>query len=196
MALELVCGPMFSGKTGLLIDRLAAADGLGLRTVALKPAADTRNPSLVTHSGGTYPATTWNPGEPVPAGDAELVGIDEVQFVDVAHVESLLEACADRTLVVSGLDLDFRREPFPIVAELERAADVVHRLTATCSRCLRPAPYTQRLVDGRPADFGDETVRIGADDLYQPRCGPCYEAERDPSAAARTVRGPWRSLPR
>jgi thymidine kinase len=196
MALELVCGPMFSGKTGLLIERLAAADELGLRALALKPAADTRSASLVTHSGGTYPATTWRPGEPLPLGDAEVLALDEAQFVDVAHVSALVDAAAERTLVVAGLDLDFRREPFPIVADLERVADVVHRLTATCSLCLRPAPFTQRLVDGRPADFGDETVRIGADELYQPRCGPCYEAERDPSGDARTVRGPWRSLPR
>ena len=196
MALELVCGPMFSGKTGLLIERLAAAEELGLRALALKPAADTRSSSLVTHSGGSYPATTWRPGEPLPAGDEEVIAVDEVQFVDLAHLGALTCAAAGRTLVVAGLDLDFRREPFPSVAELEGVAEVVHRLTATCSRCLRPALFTQRLVDGRPAGFDDDTVRIGAEELYQPRCGACYEAERDPSGDARTVREPWRSLPR
>jgi thymidine kinase len=196
MALELVCGPMFSGKTGLLIERLAAAEELGLRALAVKPAADTRGSSLVTHSGGRYPATAWRPGEPLPLGDADVVAVDEVQFVDVDHLGSLIDAASERTLVVAGLDLDFRREPFPSVAQLEGAADVVHRLTATCSLCLQPAPFTQRLVEGRPAGFEEETVRIGADELYQPRCGSCYEAERNPSGDARTVRGPWRSLPR
>jgi thymidine kinase len=155
----------------------------------VKPSADTRHASFVTHSGGSYPATPWRTGDPFPAGEeaASVVALDEAQFVDGEHLSTLLEAAADRTLVVAGLDLDFRREPFPIVAELANAADVVHRLTATCSRCLRPAPFTQRLADGQPADFDEETVRIGAEDLYQPRCGPCYEEERAASDRLPTV---------
>jgi thymidine kinase len=188
---------MFSGKTGLLIERLASAGQLGLEAVALKPVRDTRDAAyLVSHTGRTYPAQPWGGGA-LDLGAVQLVAVDEAQFLPGAAVAAL-EALGDegRTVVVAGLDLDFRREAFGPMPALAEAADLVHRLTATCSRCLRPAEFTQRLVDGRPAPLDDETVLVGAEDLYQPRCGECYEAERaDPSAVGPTVAEPWRSRP-
>jgi thymidine kinase len=188
---------MFSGKTGLLIERLASAEQLGLDAMALKPVRDTRaEAQLVSHTGRTYPAQPWH-GTSAPAvGAAQLVAVDEAQFLPGEAV-GFLTALRDagRTVVAVGLDLDFRREPFGPMPALTAEADVVHRLTATCSRCLQPAEFTQRLFDGRPAPFDDETVRVGAEELYQPRCAACYDAERDPSAARPTVPEPWRSRP-
>ena len=174
---------------------MASAGQLGLEAVALKPVRDTRDPAyLVSHTGRTYPARPWDGGA-LDLGAVQLVAVDEAQFLPGAAVAAL-EALRDggRTVVVTGLDLDFRREPFGPLPALVTSADVVHRLTATCSRCLRPAEFTQRLVDGRPAALDDETVLVGAEELYQPRCGECYEAERaDPSAVGPTVSEPWRS---
>ena len=180
-----------------MIERLASAAQLGLEAVALKPARDTRAVAeLVSHTGRTHPAQTWDGRAPLELGEARLVAVDEAPFLP-AEAVCALAALRDeeRTIVAAGLDLDFRREPFGPMLALAAAADLVHRLTATCSRCLRPAEFTQRLVDRRPAPFDDETVRVGAEELYQPRCGKCYEAERDPSAARPTVAEPWRSPP-
>lgn len=180
-----------------MIERLASAGQLGLEAVALKPVRDTRDAAyLVSHTGRTYPARPWDGGA-LDLGAAQLVAVDEAQFLPGGTV-SVLEAlrAESRTVVIAGLDLDFRREPFGPMPALVAAADLVHRLTATCSRCLRPAEFTQRLVDGRPAQFDDDTVRVGAEELYQPRCAECYEAERaDPSAVGPTVAEPWRSRP-
>jgi thymidine kinase len=188
---------MFSGKTGLLIERLASAAQLGLPAVALKPVRDTRaSAELVSHTGRTHPARPWDGVTAPELGGAKLLAVDEAQFLPPEGVGALAALRDEgRTVVAAGLDLDFRREPFGPMPALAEAADVVHRLTATCSRCLRPAEFTQRLLDGRPAHFDDETVRVGAEELYQPRCGECYEAERDPSAARPTVAEPWRSPP-
>lgn len=173
---------MFSGKTGLLLEHLAAAEQRGTATVALKPSIDTRGAATLTsHAGRSHPATLWSPTRDLLSlvRAARLVVVDEVQFLPpaaIADLESLRKA--GRTVVAAGLDLDFRRQPFPATAQLVAAADGLVTLTAICGNCLRPAPFTQRLSNGRPAPFEEETVRIGAADLYQPRCPECYEAER------------------
>jgi thymidine kinase len=173
---------MFSGKTGLLIERLASASQFGLETVALKPAVDTRGGSdLLSHTGRTHPAVPWD-GHRDPCelvGQARLVAVDEVQFLPATVASALARLReAGLTLVVAGLDFDFRQNAFEPTWQLISSADVVHRLTATCSRCLRPAAFTQRFVNGRPAPMDDDVIRLGADELYQPRCGSCYGAER------------------
>lgn len=180
-----------------MIERLASAEQLGVESVALKPVRDTRAAAeLVSHTGRTYPAKPWNGTVGLALGAARLVAVDEAQFLPGEAVGALAGLRDEgRTVVVAGLDLDFRREPFGPMPALAAEAEIVHRLTATCSRCLQPAEFTQRLRDGRPAPFDDETVRVGAEELYQPRCGECYEAERDPSAARPTVPEPWRSRP-
>ncbi len=165
--------------------------------MALKPVRDTRDAAyLVSHTGRTYPAQPWGGGA-LDLGVVQLVAVDEAQFLPGDAVAALAALRDEgRTVVAAGLDLDFRREPFGPMPALAEAADLVHRLTATCSRCLRPAEFTQRLVDGRPAPLDDETVLVGAEELYQPRCAECYEAERaDPSAVGPTVAEPWRSRP-
>lgn len=188
---------MFSGKTGLLIERLASATQTGLSAVALKPTRDTRSQSeLRSHSGSVFAAEPWDGGAlPDAVSLASLVAVDEAQFLPEAALDALDALRGRVTVLVAGLDRDFRRRPFGLVAALAERADLVHRLTATCSRCLRPAEFTQRLVDGVPAPLDDATIRVGADELHQPRCAACFEAERGLSAEVPTVAEPWRSSP-
>jgi thymidine kinase len=174
--LEVIAGPMFSGKTDELLRRAGAG-------ALFKPWVDDRHASaeIVSHSGIRRPATVVAGSAElgVLAREASLVGIDEAQFFDVGLVdvaEALARAGA--RVVVAALDRDFRTVPFPVSAALAARADRLDVLRAACSRCGAAATLTQRLLDGAPAPLEDDTVRIGGADLYEPRCERCYAEER------------------
>ncbi len=177
--LELIQGPMFSGKTHELIRRLRAASSTGRRVLALKPSVDVRHRStdIASLSGSTFPARLLKDAATLPDVDADVrvVGLDELQFCDVRLVAAL-EQLRQRGLrvVVAGLDRDFRGEPFATVASVGRVADVVDTLTAICDRCGKPATLTQRVVDGSPAPLDDTRIRVGGRELYEARCEACY----------------------
>jgi thymidine kinase len=178
---------MFSGKTDELIRRARAARAAGRTAVVAKPAIDTRHPPdvLVSHSGERIDAVTVARSADLLGLDADTLLVDEVQFFD-DELPAVLERIGV-DVVATGLDLDFRREPFPTTAALVAVADVVDRFTARCGRCGRAASVTQRLLNGRPAPLDDPVVRIGDDELYEPRCVDCWEAERMSSDDRRTV---------
>jgi thymidine kinase len=185
--LEVLCGPMFSGKTDELIARVRESG----RAIVFKPSVDTRHPSdrVVSHSGAAVEAVSVTGSAELleAVADVDLVAIDEVQFFDAGLVEAVEVLRARGTNVVAaGLDLDFRREPFPTTRRLADAAERVERLEAHCGRCGRPARVTQRLLNGRPAPLDDPVVRIGDEELYEPRCEECWAEERleVPSQAA------------
>jgi thymidine kinase len=180
--LELLCGPMFSGKTDELIRRVRAALAEGRRAAVLKPAIDDRHPRdvVVSHSGQSVDAVAIADDDFLgAAGDAEVVFVDEVQFFDAGLAEAIeLLRARGSDVVAAGLDLDFRRAPFPTTQRLADAAARVERFRGRCSRCGQPATVTQRLVNGRPASLDDPVVRIGDEELYEPRCEECWAAER------------------
>src|SRR5262245_17959483 len=113
---------MFSGKTDELIRRVHDARAEGRRAVVLKPAIDDRHPHdvVVSHSGRQVDAVAIEGGELLAAaGDAEIVFVDEVQFFDAGLVEAVeLLRTRGSDVVAAGLDLDFRREPFPTTKRL------------------------------------------------------------------------------
>ena len=179
--LEVICGPMFSGKSEELIRRLRRAEIAGQRTLIVKPRIDDRYDvtHVVSHSGSRLRAVAAeSPGEVLRLAEGcDVVGIDEIQFFDegvVATVETLIERGI--RVVAAGLDTDFRHEPFGSMPLLLCLAEFVDKLQAVCHRCGGPATRTQRLVDGRPAPFGGETIQVGALDAYEARCASCYEA--------------------
>ena len=187
--LEVICGPMFSGKSEEMIRRLRRAEIAGQRVVIFKPRIDDRYDAadVVSHAGARMR------GVPV-AGVAELlaradgyevVGIDEVQFFDADVVHAALRlADAGARVVTAGLDQDFRRLPFGAMPELLAHAEFVDKLQAVCHRCGGPATTTQRLVDGSPAPYSGDTIVVGANEQYEARCRDCHEAGADLAAVA------------
>lgn len=188
-SLELIVGPMFSGKTDRLIDRFERLSaGQGVDPLAVKPRRDTRSaPELiVSHSNREIPATAIDSPEEIlaAAGGARAVLIDEIQFFDLGLTDAVLRL-RERGIdvVAAGLDLDFRREPFETTASLMPSATSVKQLQAVCTRCGRPAAFTQRSVDGRPAGFDAPRLLVGDAEIYEPRCARCWLEERSGTSA-------------
>ena len=186
--LEVICGPMFSGKSEEMIRRLRRAEIAGQRVVIFKPRIDDRYDAddVVSHAGVRMRGVPVGSVAELVARAAghDVVGIDEVQFFEASVVGAALGlADAGFRVVAAGLDQDFRRLPFGPMPELLANAEFVDKLQAVCHRCGGPATTTQRLVDGRPAPFSGETVVIGALDSYEARCRACYEPGADALAA-------------
>jgi thymidine kinase len=182
--LEVVCGPMFSGKSEELIRRLRRAEIAGQRALVVKPALDDRYDvgHVVSHAGAKMRAVAAESSADVPrlASGYDAVGIDEVQFFDVGIVDAIETLVARGTRVVAaGLAQDFRGQPFGAMPTLLCVAEFVDKLEAVCHRCGGPATMTQRLVDGRPAPFGGATIQVGALDSYEARCRACFEPGAD-----------------
>ncbi len=190
--LEVICGPMFSGKSEELMRRLRRAIIAKQTIVSCKHAVDTRfmEHHVVSHSGTTMSAfATSNPAtilEYAEQCNADVVGIDEVQFFDeqiIVAINTLLEQ--GRRVIVAGLDLDFRGLPFgPMPTLLALAYDVI-KLKAICTLCGNDAAFSQRLVNGKPAHYADPTILVGAQESYQARCHTCYTIEIDPTTHKR-----------
>jgi thymidine kinase len=181
--LEVICGPMFSGKTDELINRFEHALENGTSVVAIKPARDARHlpDRIVSHSEREIPAYSVGSVDDVYVlGDSsELVLIDEIQFFEPplgAILKSLRYQGVD--IVAAGLDRDFRRQEFETTAQLVRDASSVVRLTGTCSRCGGEASLTQRLVGGTPAPLDAPRLLVGDGGLYAARCERCWNDER------------------
>lgn len=170
--LEVITGPMFSGKSTLLLHRITVSRILDGRSIlVLKPSFDTRygQTRVESHDGLAADARAVSEWPQVPAS-VERVFIDEVQFLEpprfsggvVAEIRRLLERGTDVT--VSGLDTDWRGAPFPIMASLLAMADEVHKRTAHCTVCGRPATKSFKRVANK------QVVELGAGDLYEARC--------------------------
>jgi thymidine kinase len=178
--LELICGPMFSGKSEELMRRLRRVGYARKHAILVKPAIDDRYSvdEVVSHEGRRMAARVVRTPDAILAlaRGCDVVGVDEGQFLD----DSLIDVCeqlVDRGIrvVIAGLELDYRRGPFGPMPRLLAIADEVTKLKAVCHSCGEPALYTQRLVDGKPAPFSGETVVIGGLDSYEARCRGCYE---------------------
>jgi thymidine kinase len=178
--LEVICGPMFSGKSEEMIRRLRRAEIAGQRVVIFKPRIDDRYDAsdVVSHAGARMRAVPISSVAELTAHAEgfDVVGIDEAQFLGEGVVAAALEL-ADRgvRVVVAGLDQDFRRLPFGPMPELLTHAEFVDKLQAVCHRCGGPATTTQRLVDGQPAPYSGDTVVVGAAEQYEARCRGCHE---------------------
>src|SRR5262249_4616408 len=165
--LEVVCGPMFSGKSEELIRRLRRAEIAGQRALIVKPRLDNRFDiaHVVSHAGAKMRAVAVDEPADIPGlvEGYDVVGIDEVQFF-APEIVLILDGLVEYGLrvVASGLDQDFRGLPFGAMPELLCRAELVDKLQAVCHRCGGPATMTQRLVDGAPAAAGGDTVGGGA----------------------------------
>ena len=179
--IEVICGSMFSGKTEELIRRARRAQIARQKIQVFKPRLDDRYQfeRVASHTGMQLDAIVVETAREIPrlvAPDTTVVIIDEAQFFDwtIADVCDSL-ANSGRRVVVAGLDLDFRSEPFGPMPLLMAQAERVDKLQAICVVCGAPASRTQRLIDGEPASYDDPVIRVGADEVYEARCRHCHQ---------------------
>jgi thymidine kinase len=174
---EVVCGSMFCGKTEELIRRIRRAVIAKQQVQVFKHSLDDRYAGVAkvsSHSGQQVEAQSISGADeilPLLQNDTTVVAIDEVQFFDetiVDVIESL--AARDLRVIVAGLDLDFRGEPFGMMPRLLCIAEDVTKLHAICVVCGELACRTQRLVNGEPASASDPVIQVGADESYEARC--------------------------
>jgi len=175
--IEVICGPMFSGKTEELIRRLRRARIARQRIQVFKPAADHRfgSDAVISHSQDRFDARVLaTSADVLKAVDdrTDVVGVDEVQFFDAGIVE-VLETLANRgvRVIAAGLDQDYRGRPFEPMPQIMAVAELVTKTLAVCVRCGAPAGRSQRLAGG------EGRVLVGAGESYEPRCRRCFEPE-------------------
>ena len=179
--IEVVCGSMFSGKTEELIRRVRRAQIARQKVQVFKPAMDTRyaRRKVASHNGMQVEAVPVESTAQLQAliePDTTVIAIDEAQFFD-DQVVALCEELADQgaRVIVAGLDMDFRGEPFGPVPTLMARAERVDKLQAICVVCGGPASRTQRLINGQPAAYDDPVILVGASEVYEARCRGCHE---------------------
>ena len=187
--IEVVCGSMFSGKTEELIRRLRRAQFAKQRVEIFKPAIDVRysEEDVVSHDQNHIRSTPIDSSASILllAGDIDVVGIDEAQFLD----NGLPDVCnelANRGIrvIIAGLDMDFRGVPFGPMPALCAIADDVTKVHAICVKCGSLAYVSHRTV----AD--ERRVLLGETQEYEPLCRECYQKAIEEEKAAQTAQNP------
>lgn len=183
-SVEVICGSMFCGKTEELIRRLKRAVIARQKVQVFKPVIDQRYSvdKVTSHAGTAFDAVSIASAADILRSletDTTVVGIDEAQFLepDIVPIVRSLAAKGIR-VIVAGLDLDFRGEPFGSMPVLMAEAERVDKLQAICMICGEPASRTQRLVNGNPAYYEDPIVIVGAAEMYEARCRKHHQVPR------------------
>lgn len=169
---------MFSGKSEELMRRLRRAQIAGYSIGLFKPDIDHRykTKKVVSHAGAEMNAIPVknNMDLYLQAFTYDVIGVDEVQFFEDI-VDTLTSLSQDHIVIVSGLDMTYRRQPFGQMPTLLALAERIDKLDAVCHACGADANYTQRLIDSKPASFDGPTVQVGGIESYEARCRKCYE---------------------
>ena len=183
-SIEVVCGSMFSGKTDELIRRLVRATIAKQKVQVFKPALDDRFAleKVTSHAGAYYDALPVEKARDIRANvdrETTVVAVDEAQFFD-EEVVLVAQELAERGIrvIIAGLDMDFRGEPFGPMPLLMAKAEKVDKLHAICMVCGNEASRTQRLVNGKPARYDDPVVIVGASEMYEARCREHHKVPR------------------
>jgi thymidine kinase len=184
--LEVITGPMFSGKSEELIRRLKRARIARQRVMCFKPDIDLRyhRTAIASHSSQTHDAITVASVERLREAlypqldNIEVVGVDEVQFFDPDIIPLAVELIAlGKRVIMAGLDTTFAAEPFGPVPNLMAISDTVTKLSAVCMVCGAAAIHTQRLGQSQ------ELVVVGAAGLYEARCRAHFHPFMDEHAS-------------
>ena len=175
-SIEVICGSMFSGKTEELLRRLKRAKFAKQRVEIFKPCIDTRysETEVVSHDHNAIQSTPVESSQNIllMAGDVDVIGIDEAQFFDNGIVDVCRKLSEDGyRVIIAGLDMDFRCNPFGPMPALMAIADDIQKVHAVCVRCGAPAYVSHRLV------AGESQVLLGETDKYEPICRHCYNEE-------------------
>ena len=180
-SLTVITGSMFSGKTEELIRRLRRSLYARRSVQVFKHALETRSDltEIRSHNGVPHEAGAVSTSEELLESikpETDVVAVEEAQFFD----EGIVDACRSLAdsgyqVIVAGLDMDFRGEPFGPMPTLLAEADEVVKLRAICAVCGRDASRSQRLIDGKPAPASAPTILVGAQETYEARCRQHHE---------------------
>lgn len=174
--IEVICGSMFSGKTEELIRRLKRAKFAKQRVEIFKPSIDTRYSAqdVVSHDSNVIASTAVETSASILlfTSEIDVVGIDEAQFFD----DGLVDVCKQLAnngvrVIVAGLDMDFRGNPFGPIPALCSIAEEVSKVHAICVKCGNLANFSHRTVDN------NKQVLLGETEKYEPLCRACYNRE-------------------
>lgn len=179
--IELILGPMFSGKSTRLIEAIRKSVYRNKKSIMIKFIGDQRyskKSEVVTHDLIKYDSIECsNLSESFDTlREYDIIGVDEGQFFpDLVEISEKL-AHLKKTVIIAALNGDFRMEPFPVIARIIPKADKIKLLKAYCFNCHKDAKFSLRIVQS------NETVLIGAGESYKPACRECHKffsEERD-----------------
>tara|TARA_B100001540_G_C15664627_1_gene577196 strand:- start:166 stop:717 length:552 start_codon:yes stop_codon:yes gene_type:complete len=172
--IEVICGPMFSGKTEELIRRLVRAQFAKQKVAIFKPKTDNRysDDYIVSHNKRKIKSIILESSKQISdyKDKADVFGVDEAQFFD----EDLISVCNDlaklgKRVVIAGLDKDYAAKSFGPIAKLMVDAEYVTKVNAICMVCGDPASFTQRISTEK------DLVVVGETDKYEARCRNCFK---------------------
>jgi thymidine kinase len=173
--IEVICGPMFSGKSEELIRRLRRAEIARQRVQIFKPGIDQRysEDHIVSHSELKIRSDSVRDAAELEARldrRVEVIGIDEAQFLGEGLIDTVVRlADIGKRILIAGLDTDYLGRPFHPMPELLAVADEITKTLAICMQCGNPAKHTQRLV------ASEDLIVVGAEGMYEARCRRCFE---------------------
>lgn len=194
-SLVMICGSMCSGKTEELIRIMSRQLMVNKSSVqTFKPLLDTRvlktnskDPArfITSRNGSFLPCIGVNSVKDmelyIEQNNISTVAMDETHFFDPKQLTAFVKkiVTSGKKVILAGLDLDFRGEPFGAMGDLLAYADNVIKLTAICASC-RKDRYclTQRTINGQPAHYLDPIIQVGENE-YEPRCRPCHILRTD-----------------
>lgn len=176
--LEIICGPMFAGKTEELLRILNRLKYAKVEYIVFKPLIDSRTKnSIGSRNGQSENAIEIkSPSEILDfilksEKKYQLIAIDEAQFLDQEIIDVCLTlANNDFHVIVTGLDKNFKGEPFGYIPQLMVYANKITKLSAICTQCGCEAHYSQRLISGEPANYNSDLILIGDTENYEARC--------------------------
>lgn len=178
---EVIAGSMFSGKTEELIRRLKRAKIARQKVEIFKPVIDIRYSltDVVSHDENSIQSTPVENSANILllSGNVDVIGIDEAQFFDKGLVEVVVKlANLGIRVIVAGLDMDFKGEPFGPIPELMAVADHVDKVHAICVKCGNIAQFSHRLSNK------EQIVLLGEKNVYEPLCRSCFRETNDSTA--------------
>ncbi len=192
--IEVICGPMFAGKTDELLKRLNRASYANIQYLVFKPKTDTRSKDEISSRNNCQKkAISIDKSVDILEYIAkekivpQLVTIDEAQFLD-NDLYLIANKLADMNIevIISGLDLDFKGEPFETIKSILPYAEKITKLTAICISCYNNANRSQRMIGNKVASTIDPVVVIGDIEQYSAKCRHCHIVIKEPKNESQT----------